>query len=980
MRFPLDLAAARRALTGFRSRTVVGAVAALALLGFATLARPRAHQVDFNREVRPLLNHKCIACHGGVKRAGGFGVLFREDALAKTKSGHFGIVPGDPSASEMIRRITHADPSERMPREGPALSRDEIGTLKRWIEQGAKWGVHWAYVKPASPSLPAVSDRDWARGGIDRFVLARIDAEGLKPSLPAECGALLRRVSLDLTGLPATPEDATAFCRAPSRAAYEHAVDRLLAAPAYGEHWAAIWLDLARYGDTKGYEKDSHRDMWSYRDWVIRALNADLPFDQFTIEQLAGDLIPGATDQQILATGFHRNTSTNDEGGTDDEEFRVASVIDRVNTTWEVWQGTTIGCVQCHSHPYDPFRHEEYYKLFAFFNNTADEDRTDDAPRLATYLPTQQADLRAYLGRLPTAARPPHRGGTSALADDVEQVLYPLGRIPAPSMRDSMAITRTADFVTANRDGAYVGYAPMELSGVGEIGLGYSGKGLGSVEVRIGSPNGRLIATAVLPGPRPARRAPAAKAPAAAVGKPAPPPRPKPSGRPTRRSMEPTLRVPIASTEGRHALYLVMRAPQKPAYSLASLSLYPALDPAAKRELESSARALAAVVPDAETPVLRELPKGFRRTTQVFVRGNWLVRGDTVRPGVPGSMPPLKAGAQPDRLALARWLVSRENPLSARVMVNRLWNQLFGIGLVETAEDFGTMGSPPSHPELLDWMAVRFMDDHKWSIKALLKEIVLSSTYRQSSRVAPELRERDPYNRLLARGPRVRLSAEQVRDEALEASGLLSRKMYGPSVMPPQPPGLWSSPYSSAAWVTAEGEDRYRRAIYTYWKRTVPYPSLVSFDAPTRDVVVSRRIRTNTPLQALVTLNDPVYVEAAQALARRMLRGAGAADERVRIGFRLALGREPDRSTLTRLLGLYQTATRHYRSRPTLLDGAVEPYMPYDTAGGYAAVPPHGLAGTASAYARTPADRLDLAALTTVAGAILNLDEFLTKE
>ena len=389
---------------------------------------------------------------------------------------------------------------------------------------------------------------------------------------------------------------------------------------------------------------------------------------------------------------------------------------------------------------------------------------------------------------------------------------------------------------------------------------------------------------------------------------------------------------------------------------------------------------LAAVVPDAETPVLRELPPGFRRTTQVFVRGNWLVRGDTVHPGVPGSMPPLKAGAAPDRLALARWLVSRENPLSARVMVNRLWNQLFGIGLVETAEDFGTMGSPPSHPELLDWMAVRFMDEHKWSIKALLKEIVLSSTYRQSSRVTPELRERDPYNRLLARGPRVRLSAEQVRDQALEVSGLLSHKMYGPSVMPPQPPGLWGSPYSNAAWVTPEGDDRYRRAVYTYWKRTAPYPSLVSFDAPTRDVVVSRRIRTNTPLQALVTLNDPVYVEAAQALARQLAQQAGDTDERLRFGFRRALGRELDRPTLTRLRELHQAATRHYRSRPHLVDGAVEPYMPYDTAGGYAPVPRHGAVGTASATARSQADRIELAALTTVASAILNLDEFLTKE
>ena len=974
----------RHALTSLRPATKVGALATLALAVFVTIAWPSSDEVDFNSEVRPLLNQRCITCHGGVKRSGGFGVLFREDALARTESGRYAIVPGDPDASEMIRRISHADPDERMPREGPPLTAEEIETLRRWIEQGAKWDDHWAYRKPTAPTLPEVADERWPTTGIDRFVLARLEAEELEPSPPAACTTLLRRVSLDLTGLPPTPDESAAFCRDRSRAAYERVVDRLLASPAYGEHWAAMWLDLARYGDTKGYEKDSHRDMWSYRDWVIRAFNADMPFDRFTIEQLAGDLLPRATDEQILATGFHRNSMTNDEGGTDDEEFRVAAVLDRVNTTWEVWQGTTIGCVQCHSHPYDPFRHEEYYQLFAFFNNTADADRTDDAPRLTTYRSEERERLRSILARTPALGFDGSRGAspvgaTAALADEIEKVLHPLGRIPAPSFRDSMGITATADFVIPMQDGAYVGYQPVELTGVGEIGIGYSGNG-GTVEVRLGSPRGPLIASVVIPEPRP-RPAPAA-APQRPAGKPAPRPRPKPPGRPTRRSMEPTLRAPVVGTEGRHALYLVMRGPEKPRYRITSLSFHPVLDPTRKRQLDQAAQDLAAVVPDAETPVLRELPPGHRRVTQVFERGNWLVRADTVQPGVPGSMPPLPAGAPADRLALARWLVSSENPLTARVMANRFWNQLFGIGLVETVEDFGTMGATPSHPELLDWMAGRFMTEHRWSVKSLLKEIVLSSTYRQASRVSPGLLERDPYNRLLARGPRVRLSAEQVRDQALAVTGLLSDEMYGPGVMPPQPPGLWNSPYNSADWVTAEGEDRYRRAIYTYWKRTVPYPSMVSFDAPTRDVCVSRRIRTNTPLQALVTLNDPVFVEAAQALARHMLGGGSSSDQRVRIGFRRALGREPDSATLARLRALHQVAARHYRAHPELLDGAVQPYMPYDTTGIYGAATagPQPLLRPAAVFARAPKDELEVAALTTVAGAILNLDEFLTKE
>ena len=453
-----------------RSRYVLIAGAAAFGLVFAGTASgfwPRGKQVDFNHEVRPILNGKCIACHGGVKQAGGFGVLFREDALGKGKSGRIGIVPGDPDASEVIRRITHPDRAQRMPRHRDPLSKEEIETLRRWIAQGAKWQDHWAYVKPVSPALPEVSDVKWARNGIDRFVLARLNKEKLEPSAPASCDVLIRRVSLDLIGLPPTPEEAAAFCRDPSEKAYQQVVDRLLASPRYGEHGAAMWLDLSRYADSRGYEKDSHREIWRYRDWLINSFNRDVPFDRFTTEQIAGDLIPGATDEQVLATAFHRNTMTNDEGGTTDEEFRTVAVLDRVNTTWEVWQGTTISCVQCHSHPYDPFRHKEYYRLVAFFNNTADADWNDENPRLPT---TPR----------PTGARPLAPGPTRFVGcaqatssrfarswRHLEATLYPLGRIGAASFTESKSNGGENEAVNPNlRSGSYVRYANVDLTGM----------------------------------------------------------------------------------------------------------------------------------------------------------------------------------------------------------------------------------------------------------------------------------------------------------------------------------------------------------------------------------------------------------------------------------------------------------------------------------------------------------------------------------
>lgn len=933
----------------------------MALAGALVVFWPRHAEVDFNRDVRPILNAECITCHGGVKRSGGFGVLFREDALAVGESGRPGIVPGDPQRSEMIRRITHPDPSVRMPHEGEPLSRGEIGTLKRWIAQGAEWDVHWAYRAPEAGDPPQVRDERWVHNGIDRFVLARLEEEGLRPSPVASCETLVRRVTLDLVGLPPSLEETDRYCSGPTPERYGELVDRLLASPRYGEHWAAMWLDLARYADTKGYEKDQHRDIWAYRDWVIRALNEDMPFDRFTIEQLAGDLLPDASDEQILATAFHRNTMTNDEDGTDDEEFRVAAVIDRVNTTMEVWQGTTLACVQCHSHPYDPFRHEEYYGIYAFFNNTLDGDRKDDGPRHPTYGGEERRQAGALLARIGRYGVDTGSAG-DALGRRVGRVFHPLGWMPAADFDDAHDVVSTGDYIAALEGRGWARYDGIELTGVGELALGYSGND-GVVEVRLDHEGGPVIGRATLPGSTPRRRSDGL-------------------------SLEPTLRISLEATEGRRALVLVLLAGGEQPFRITSLARHPATThtDGEAAELAELKDQLAAVPTYAQTPVLRELDDR-RRTAHVFVGGNWLVHGDSVAPGVPGSLPPLPSGASADRLGFARWLVSDENPLTARVTVNRLWARLFGAGIVESLNDFGTMGEAPSHPQLLDWLALRLVQEHRWSLKSLLREIVLSATYRQNSRVTPELLEGDPDNRLLARGPRVRLSAEQVRDQALAVSGLLSEKKYGPSVMPPQPPGVWSSPYNSREWVASDGEDRYRRAVYTYWKRTAPYPSMITFDAPSREICVSTRELTNTPLQALVTLNDPVYVEAAQALARRMASAAEKPDEKVRAGYRFALLREPDDATVERLTDLHDSVAEDYRADPALLWDAVAPYRPYDDAIPAASADPvrdtdqeRRGDDDVALDSDAPAGPLDLAALTTVATAILNLDAFLTKE
>jgi len=738
--------------------------------------------VDFNTQVRPILNKKCMSCHGGVRQNGGLSFLFPEMALDTLESGNLAIVPGFPGKSALIDRITSNDPEIRMPPEGPGLSTEEMQVLTDWIKQGAPWAEHWAYVPP-DPNIPVPEiESDQALNEIDHFVISKLNSENLMLSSRAHKSTLARRVSFDLIGLPPDHEMVRDFLNDDSPEAYQEFVDRLLASDHFGEKWASFWLDLARYADSQGYQKDNLRPtMWMYRDWVINAFNQDMPFDRFTIEQLAGDLLPNDSDSQILATAFHRNTMNNDEGGTDDEEFRVAAVVDRVNTTFEVWQGTTIGCVQCHTHPYDPIKHEEFYGVYAYFNNTSDSDKTSDQPKALLLSQPQKARKRALEEHIESLK----------VSEDTMTREY----------RDAVA--------------RYLSIKPLEV------------------------------------------------------------------------------------------------------------------------------------------PVMRELPADSSRKSYVFVRGNWLVHGDEALPNVPESLNQPISGTPADRLELAQWLVNNKNPLTARVIVNRFWEQLFGRGLVETLEDFGSQGSLPTHPELLDWMSIQFMHQYQWKVKPLLRLIVLSATYQQSSKVGQQLWKKDPYNKLLARGPRVRLSAEQIRDQALAVSGLLNRSVYGPSVMPPQPEGVWNVIRHVGRWETSENpEDQNRRALYTFWRRVSPYPSMMTFDATSREICVSRRIRTNTPLQAFITLNDPVFFNTTKALAASMRKSSDNVEDQIKFGFEQALYRQPTNQELVTMRTLFEQTVELYRDQPDQIKAI--------TTG-------HDIA--------TP----EMAATINMAAVILNLDEVITK-
>lgn len=894
------------------------------------------HRVDFSTEVKPILNKHCIVCHGGVKAKGGFSLLFRDDALAATESGKPAILPGDPAHSEMIRRLTLKDTEDRMPYHHEPLTPGEIGILTAWIRQGAPWGDNWSYipVRPVTVPRPTASffgllpakQIPWAKNDIDYFIWQRLQQEHLTPSSAADKPTLLRRVSLDLTGL--LPSDALArqYLSDDRPAAYEKLVDSLLASPHFGERWASMWLDLARYADTKGYEADRPREIWRYRDWLIHAFNADKPYDQFLTEQIAGDLLPHPTDADYIATAFHRNTMTNDEGGTDDEEFRVAAVLDRVNTTWEALMGTTFACVQCHSHPYDPFRHDEYYQFMAYFNNTRDEDKFADYPLLRSLGDTLTPQLDRLMTWVRGNASPKEAIDLNHFVRTWQPSVY------APGADQSVELNRQLAVALGHQPSYYVVAQLKNIDLNNKTRLIY--------RYRIWAKHGRWLIH---------------------IDKPDGPILTVLNNRPTKDWEIDPIDLPV--TRGFHDLYVVHEDPDplKPTDNGIELDWFHFTGPFPGKDRPGydSAKTLfyrlvRAQVPT--TPVMFENPGDMRRVSHVFERGNWLTQGKIVKPAVPRSLSfAMPAGAPANRLGLAMWLTDKRNPLVSRTMVNRLWEQLFGTGIAETLEDLGTQGIPPTHRDLLDWMSWQFMNDYHWSIKTLLKEMVMSATYRQDSRTSEPLQQKDPFNKLYARGPRVRLSAEEVRDQALCASGMLDAKLCGPSVFPYQPKGIWQSPYNGEVWRQSTGGDQYRRALYTFWKRTAPYPSMISFDATSREGCTARRILTNTPLQALVTLNDSAYIDLDRHFAARMQRQApGNPARQIDKGYEDIFYRPIEPAKLNVLLNLYDNARRRFGASP---DDACE------------------MGGGTGDHPATP----DYAALTVVANALLNLDEVITK-
>ncbi len=825
-------------------------------------------RVSFNAAVRPIFNTHCVGCHGGVKQSGELGLIFRKDAMAA-------IVPGSAARSELIKRVRHTNPEVRMPYERAPLSEADIRTLERWIDQGAEWEEHWAYRAPtvvaAHAAVPAGGNR------IDAYIADGLAPHSLTLAPVAPPPVLLRRLAFDLTGLPPTPEEVAAFVADPSEAAYAAAVDRYLDSPRYGEHRAATWLDLARYADSRGYERDRPRTIWPYRDWVIRAFNADMPFDSFTVLQLAGDLLEAPTRDQLIATAFHRNTPSNEEGGTDNEEYRVVSVLDRVNTTWEVWQGTTMACVQCHSHPYDPIEHEAYYQSYAYFNNTADHDHVWERP--AVSIPTQALQSRVDSVRqwVEAHGEPEEIVQWQRYLQTREPVLRPYH---FEEVIGGVFTDRGDEDFMVLQDGHSFALPSMSLDQVTALHISAGARDATTLEVHLDTPDGPLVGTAAL-----------------------------------RQNWGSVTVIPLTPTTGKHRLHLrVAGKTGGPLLNVYSVYPQPRLPGATTAGYDEIAMGLVDVVTSTDSvsvPILSENPPELSRTTYLFERGNWLVHGAEVRGGVPEILPDIAPDG--DRLTLAHWLVSPKNPLTARVTVNRIWAELFGRGIVSTLEDFGSQGAAPSHPELLDWLAVYFGTELDWSVKRLIRTIVLSRTYRQSSQASPTLRELDPYNTLLARGPSARLTAEQLRDQMLAVSGLLSDKLYGPGVMPPQPEGLWDHiPYSDMRWETSTGEDRYRRAVYTYLRRSVLYPGMTTFDGSAREVCLSQRIPTNTPLQALATLNDPAFVEGMRKLAEDVTEQTADPATAIDMLHRRLLQRPVREGDREALLALYEDALAEY--------------------------------------------------------------------
>ncbi len=946
--------------------------------------------IDFARDVRPILNEHCVSCHGGVKQAGDLSFGYKEHVFGPRESGGPIVVPGDPDASELIRRITTDDETERMPPvdEHPeGLTAEETQTLVQWVRQGAAWGEHWSFVRPARQPLPVVADPNWCRQRIDHFILARLEQEGIAPSPDAAADRWLRRVSLDLIGLPPTPADRTRFLedvQEQGGAAYAVAVERLLDSPHFGERWASVWLDLVRYADSKGLGLDGRRSIWKYRDWVIDAFNRDLPYDQFTVEQLAGDLLPDATMDDLIATACHRSTQSNEEGGTDDEQFRVEAVVDRINTTWQVWQGLTFGCTQCHDHPYDPLRNTDYYHFMAFFNNTADSDLNSDAPLLQTPLDPSDYKTARKLDRQMEAADQTLWQSGRTLTED-KSLWMPLRNLEAAATDDAeMAVepaTQGDQYYTAGtvyKNTGFVLSAPLPEEQTQLTALRFTAFPL-DPQASLANPEwgfvlSHLKAELLVAG----SEEPVVLEFAQVIGdEPRPLLDPQQSlnaehddgfaafsrihhprtavfvlKKPAEVAPSTRLRVTLAFKRfsgGSHPL-VARRGSLAVSGDAQWTSWLNDAQLTSARETLAQLREERKAIPSVALPIMRDRPLQIARPTFRFDRGNYLNKTEQVSAATPSVMSPLSSDRVPNRLDLARWLVSDENPLTARVAVNRFWAQLFGIGLVETQEDFGSSGEPPSHPALLDDLAVRFSDDMNWSVKQLLRELTLSSAYRQAAVIRPDIRERDPRNRLVARGPRGRLPAETLRDQALAIAGLLSEKMHGPPVYPPLPAGVWDPFQAADKWTTAErnDENRYRRSIYVYMKRTIPYPMFASFDTPSREYCTVRRITSNTPLQALMTLNDATFGEAAMALGRRMLVSAETLPSQLEFGLLLSTGREPSADEIAELESLHQQLLEQQPQTVETSDGE-EPVTPEEQT------------------------------MAIVAGVLLNLDEVLTK-
>jgi len=1119
-------------------------ISAAGILSFAQFAP--AESVDFSRDIRPVLSRNCFACHGQDEntRKADLRLDIREGALAE-RNGTQAIVPMDRVGSELFARITTDDVDDTMPPEdsGHELTAAEIELIGEWIDGGASYERHWAFTPPTRPRLPRLTDQSWARNGIDHFILSGLEATGDRPGKQANRYTIIRRLSLDLTGLPPTPVEVEAFVNDKRLNAYELLVDDLLSRPSYGERWARVWLDLARYADSAGYGSDPLRVIWKYRDWVIDALNQNMPYDQFTIEQLAGDLLPDPSQDQLLATAFHRNTKTNTEGGTDDEEFRVEAVRDRVDTTMQVWMGLTMGCAKCHSHKYDPITQTEYYQFYAMFNQTADTDQGNDSPRMP-YPTVEESKRLASIDNQIKGLQAKLNVQTPALAKgQSEWELESLRDLAKP--KPELGVWEVSGpFTSENFDAAFEkAFVPERLaigenvatlgtarqsstSNNGEAKLAIDGNSSGKFEdktvthtknpsdkspwweVELAEPTDvsqvviwnrleipeRLSAFRVLAlsterkllfekdffaaGKGNPKSNEGFAVPIEADGKVSViriellqlPGRNEPilslaevqvftrlddkkvegarwtakpewvdgkvhsieSGNQSvvymRRSVNAVItgtqelllgsgdgikawvngrevlskktkreakadqeKVRVNLSQGKNELLLkIINNDKKSGFYFAVRGvgfpedILPVLltdelkrtKPQAEnisthyrafaKELEPVRKSIEAKrnqhkkVTDSivTTPYMSELAKVKWRETYLMIKGSFLNKGNVVKAGFPASFHSPAKGTPHNRMGVARWLLQEDNPLTARVTVNRFWSRLFGRGLLDTEEDFGTQGNLPDHPELLDWLAVEFRGAD-WDIKRLVKTMVMSATYRQSAELRGDLAKADPRNIRLGRGPRFRLEAEMVRDQALALSGLRSVKMYGPSVYPPQPPNLWQAAFNGQRdWSTSQGEDRYRRGFYTFLRRTVPYPSMATFDAPSREICAVRRIRTNTPLQSFVTLNDEAYVEFAQALAHRVYsEGGESMGDRLKFALRLTLAQPVDARRLAALTELFDGELAEYQKAPK---DAKELF------GGTVPVP-HG------------ASLAEMAALTVVANVLLNLDAILMK-